>query len=40
MMALDLLAERLRCPSCGNRNIRVFFDIPNEPKARTLPAAE
>ena len=40
MMAPDRLAERLRCPRCGNRGIRVFFDDPNEPNARKKrPAA-
>jgi hypothetical protein len=33
-MALDLLAERLRCPICGNRKIQVFFDIPNRPSVK------
>jgi hypothetical protein len=34
MMALDLLSQRLRCPVCGNRNIQVFFEVPNQPKAQ------
>jgi hypothetical protein len=33
-MALDLLAERLRCPICGNRKIQVYFEVPNMPNAR------
>jgi hypothetical protein len=33
-MALDLLAERLRCPICGNRKIQVCFEVPNMPNAR------
>jgi hypothetical protein len=33
-MALDLLAERLRCPICGNRKIQVIFDIPNQPSIK------
>jgi hypothetical protein len=31
---LDQLATRLKCPRCGNRNIQVVFDVPNQPKAR------
>jgi hypothetical protein len=37
---LDQLASRLKCPSCDNRKIQVFFDIPNQPKTRTVRAAE
>jgi predicted RNA-binding Zn-ribbon protein involved in translation (DUF1610 family) len=31
---LDQLAARLKCPRCGNRNIQVVFELPNQPKAR------
>jgi predicted RNA-binding Zn-ribbon protein involved in translation (DUF1610 family) len=31
---LDQLAVRLKCPRCGNRNIQVMFDLPNQPRAR------
>jgi hypothetical protein len=37
---LDQLGSRLKCPRCGNRNIQVVFDVPNQPKARSVPAAE
>jgi hypothetical protein len=29
---LDQLASRLKCPRCGNRNIQVVFDVPNQPR--------
>jgi hypothetical protein len=29
---LDQLGSRLKCPRCGNRNITVVFDIPNQPQ--------
>ena len=34
LFPLDQLAERLKCPTCGNRRITVVFDIPNQPTAR------
>lgn len=27
-MPLTLISERLRCPQCGSRRVRVFFDPP------------
>jgi hypothetical protein len=35
-MALALLPELLRWPMRGNRKIRVFFDIQNEPGVKKL----
>ena len=29
---LGLLRLRLKCPKCGNRDIAVFFDVPNLPQ--------
>jgi hypothetical protein len=26
-LPLDQVANRLKCPSCGNRNIHVFFEV-------------
>jgi hypothetical protein len=31
---LDQLCTRLKCPRCGNRNIQLVFDVPNQPHAR------
>jgi hypothetical protein len=28
------LASRLKCPRCGNRNVTVVFDVPDQPSAR------
>lgn len=28
-MPLTLIAERLKCPRCGSRRVRVFFDPPS-----------
>lgn len=29
---LDMLKERLRCPSCGRLDkIKVYFEVPNQP---------
>jgi hypothetical protein len=28
MTSLDLLADRLRRPICGNRKIQVYFEVP------------
>jgi hypothetical protein len=33
---LDQLGSRLKCPRCGNRNIQVVFDVPNQPSARAV----
>jgi hypothetical protein len=33
-MPLELLRERLRCPKCGRTNVLVFFEVPNQPKAK------
>lgn len=34
-----MLKERLRCPKCGRLDrVRVFFDVPNKPNARTVAA--
>lgn len=30
-MPLTLLAERLRCPKCGCRDVRVTYDVPTTP---------
>jgi hypothetical protein len=30
---LDQLGSRLKCPRCGNRNISVFWEIPNSPQS-------
>jgi hypothetical protein len=31
---LDQIATRLKCPRCGNRNVQVVFEVPNQPNAR------
>jgi hypothetical protein len=33
---LDQLATRLKCPRCGNRNVQVVFEVPNQPHAKTV----
>jgi len=33
---LDMLQSRLRCPKCGQQRLTVFFEVPGEPKARTV----
>lgn len=36
---INLLAQRLRCPKCGRLDsVRVFFDVPNNPNAKTIAA--
>lgn len=31
-MPLNMLKERLRCPSCGRLDsVRVYFEVPNQP---------
>ena len=30
---LDQLASRLKCPNCGLMEVRVYFDVPNQPNA-------
>ena len=40
MMALELLAERLRCPKCGNLKIQVWFEMPGQPGKTAVRAAE
>src|SRR5256885_16437170 len=30
---LDQLASRLKCPRCGLRQVRVYFEVPNQPMA-------
>lgn len=30
---LDSLKDRLRCPRCGSRTVRVAFDVPGRPNA-------
>jgi hypothetical protein len=37
---LDQLSSRLKCPKCGERRVQVYFEVPGEPKARTVRAAE
>ena len=32
-LPISQLKERLKCPSCGSREILVFFEVPNEPAA-------
>ena len=34
---LDDLQRKMRCPKCGNRNVRVLFEVPNAPQAAGLP---
>jgi hypothetical protein len=38
-MSLDLLADRLRCPNCGNRKIQVYFEVPGQPAKRAMHAS-
>jgi hypothetical protein len=33
---LDQLASRLKCPRCGNRNVQVVFEVPNQPNAKSV----
>ena len=35
---INRLNERLRCPSCRLMKVRVYFDVPNQPNARTIAA--
>jgi len=34
-MPLETLRERLKCHRCGNRQIPVYFEVPNQPAALT-----
>src|ERR1700722_644835 len=36
---LDQLSSRLKRPKCGERRVQVYFEVPGEPKARTVRAA-
>jgi hypothetical protein len=38
--ALSELASRLKCPKCGFRNVRVLFNVPDEPGRGTARAAK
>ncbi len=29
---LSMLAERLKCPSCGSRKVTLIFHLPHEPQ--------
>jgi hypothetical protein len=31
-MPIEVLKERMRCPKCGGRNVRVWFEVPNQTK--------
>lgn len=33
LFRLDMLASRLKCPNCGDRNVRVEFEPPGASKA-------
>jgi hypothetical protein len=33
---LDQLHDRLKCPKCGERRVKVYFEVPGEPKARAV----
>jgi predicted RNA-binding Zn-ribbon protein involved in translation (DUF1610 family) len=33
-LPIDSLAGLFRCPKCGNRAIRVAFEVPNQPNAQ------
>jgi hypothetical protein len=35
---INQLASRLKCPKCGFMKVRVYFDVPNTPNARTIAA--
>jgi|SoimicmetaTmtHMA_FD_contig_31_1359700_length_481_multi_3_in_0_out_0_1 hypothetical protein len=37
-MALDVLKERMRCPKCGGRDMRVWFEVPDRRRTAALPA--
>ena len=32
LFLLSDLANRLKCPACGSRRVRLLYDVPNEPK--------
>jgi hypothetical protein len=35
---LEELQRKMRCPKCGNRNVRVLlFEVPNAPQVAGLP---
>jgi hypothetical protein len=36
---LDQLHGRLKCPNCGERRVKVYFEVPGEPKARAVGCA-
>lgn len=38
-MPIMLLQERLRCPRCGSRRIRLFLAIPDQPQTQALRIA-
>jgi hypothetical protein len=34
MFLLDQLENRLKCPNCGPRRIRIFFSVSDSPEAQ------
>jgi hypothetical protein len=32
-ISIQEMQKRLRCPACGNREILVYWEVPNEPAA-------
>jgi hypothetical protein len=32
------LQKRLRCPACGNREVLIYWEVPNEPAALAAKA--
>jgi hypothetical protein len=34
MFPLDQLENRLKCPNCGSRQIKIIFSVPGSPRAQ------
>jgi hypothetical protein len=34
LFPLDQLENRLKCPNCGSRHIKIIFSVPGSPEAR------
>lgn len=34
---LSMLAERLKCPRCGSRRVKLMFQVPNQPHSQPAP---
>jgi hypothetical protein len=35
MFPLDQLENRLKCPNCGSRHVKIIFSVPGSPEAQS-----